>query len=336
MLDHVTDKNHAVLYALYKTVSFPEFVKTASIHDTEDASGLSASAFADELHKRYPIDTPADTWLSNLFFQKVGKEQYTPARRVEIQETLDKAAKLWNIDLNYCETPIQKTASTAQAVIEFKQKDLPLFKIQVNAPQDLEKIAADITHNYRKYTYDTRKQVARQLLSTASEFNYSFSPDWQNILEKTASYGVSDETTVVAALQKRKRFLQKNAAVCEKIDTAITSVKGLCKDPDKNIFKPSVMEKIATFVDAIDRLTDLHQHPAFTQGAEQDLFRITPTGLKTINKTATITNNHLFSNQKLAENKDKVAAYVKDVCGKEDIKQLTKSQLIELNTILQN
>jgi hypothetical protein len=331
MIDQISDKNHSKLHYLYSAVEFPQFVKEAEITEY-NRNEIPASAFADKYNRRYPIDSPASTWLSNLYFQKYAAEYYNDYQYSEIKDKLHKAANLWNVDLDYKfkKEFIEKNAADNTHTIMYKHGSQILAKVHICAPEDLEKVAEDILINYKKYTYDIRKNVAQQILKTAVDMNITFERDCQSALEKTAGWGVGTTDHVLNILNTRKNLLKDKTEICGKIDESIEMVK---KAEDRGFVKYAALQKIAGFVDAIDRLTDLH-HPCLN-APEIDLFSKTIQDQKDIEKHAVILpNQKIILKSKLESNKEAVDKYLDEVCNKKKLNEISSHQADYLTKIL--
>jgi len=331
MIDQTTDKNHSKLHYLYNAVKFPTFVKEAELD--VNPSELPTTAFADRINRVYPIDSPANTWLSHLYFSKYATEEYNEYELERINNIFKEAAKLWKIDLNYkfTERFLKESAEIKEPIIKYRHENTILAEVHICAPEDLQKTADDILNNYDKYTYTIRRDVARQILKTAEDMNIELNTLRRSSLEKTAGFGVGLTDSAVNMLSTRKNLLKTNPEVCKKIDEAITMTKQADKD---GILKPITLQKIAGFIDAIDRLTDLH-HPFLTTAPEQNLFSMTVQDNKNLEKHAVVlSNNKLISRNKLHNNKEAVDKYLKAVCNTDSISKITAHEADGLLKIL--
>jgi len=332
MTDQITDKNHSKLYYLHNAVDFPSFVKEAELITEEESKELPTAAFADKTNRRYPIDSPSNTWMSNLFFTKYAEDVYNDYEYSEVQTHIENAARLWDIDLDYKfnEAFLKEAAEQTDPVIKYTHNNETVAEVHICAPEDLEKVAADILQNHRKYTYDIRRNVAQQILKTAADMNLDFEHDCRDALEKTAGYGITTSDRALNTLNIRKALLKDNTDVTERIDSAIEMVKTAS---DRGFVPHNLLQKIAGFVDAIDRLTDLH-HPSLNAAPELALFSVTLQDRQELEKHAVVLpNKRIVSRGQLESNKEAVDKYLKDVCDKDNVNNITPHQadyLVEL------
>jgi hypothetical protein len=268
MKDHVSDKSGAELYKLNAELPLPDFVKQASVVSSEDLPGMAASNFADIYHKKFPICTKADTWLSSAFFQ------HHAADDILTEARLKEACELWDIDWSSTAPKIEKVAAEEpQGQIIYKNDAgvqhyvAPFFKMD-----HLNKIAEDLLQNPRKFTYEIRKNVARQLLKYANDarFTHGFVSD----LQKTAAYGVGTLSAFEDALNVRRAALpEKNF---DQVRAELADFNKMAQDASVDGYlKPEFLEKSAAVLDAIDNSCDFGRYYGTSMKApEQEIFGI--------------------------------------------------------------
>lgn len=318
MLDHTEDKNYSTLYSISRDVDFPSFVKEAEVRDHSELKDLDNKAFADRQNRRYPIDTPADTWLSYCYFMKNASDLTEP-ENIRIHMNIVDASELWNIDLPEFNTEdeINKEAEE-QTYIQYTED----IKTPVNTAEDIQKLASDIIDNWRKYTYEIRHSVAKQLLKTASAKKWNIDNKTKNLLEKSAGMGFSTLDRVKNVINFRK-YLIRDAEIKKGLDK-------LQKKAEENavmdsFISPEVTEKIAGFIDAVDRMAVLY-HPSLNS-AENDLVQVTVSNRKNLQKHAVILpNNHIVSKKDIEKNKEAVNGYLSEICGTDSLDKMTPKQ----------
>ena len=100
--DQSTDFSHKELYAFLNNRQVPEFVKNAELSSTEDLNKLPGPSFADPFHRLFPIDNPANTFISEVYFtnkQAELQKKYGQKFTEEIGTRLKQAAELHKISV---------------------------------------------------------------------------------------------------------------------------------------------------------------------------------------------------------------------------------------------
>jgi hypothetical protein len=272
-MDHTKDKNKSELYKIHtKLGEFPDFVKNASISEEEDVKFLPSTAFASPLQRLYPIHTKEDTWLSAAYFEK------SASKDPQTQKALEDACEFWNIEMPTF--PEEKEAS-GDIEIEYKLGEGPSQSVFVSNDKQLMKVAEDVLNSSDRYPWDTRRDVARQVLKAAPTINATFKAPMKTMLEKVSGYGVGDLDSAVRAVTYREaRIRDSHPELGEKL----LVLKGLVKEGSKDgLLSPSLTEKVARSLDLIDRLSDLHGNYSGEVQPPENLFRITPSEMETFN-----------------------------------------------------
>jgi hypothetical protein len=268
MKDHVSDKSGAQLFKLDAGLPLPEFVKTASVISAEDVPGLEPNCFADVYTKSFPICSKADTWLSAAFFQKNASEDMITEAR------LRDACDMWGIDWDSTAVkPMDKTASAPDPVgqIEYKSGDKVLHTVQYFDNDQLNKIASDILEDARKYTFEIRQGVAKQLLKHAAEGR--FTNDTVIRLQKCAGYGVGTVSAVEEAANIRRHSIPFRAEYDEIRNELLEMNKMAHAINQQGIISPEYLEKFAAALDHIDATCGKH-YAHNLPAPEQDLFGV--------------------------------------------------------------
>jgi len=280
MIDHVHDSNGAGLLRLSTVVEFPPFVKSASIPSPEDVADLDSSAFADQRNRLFPLHTAADTWLSAAYILKqfgdnvkVASDQSdltidgsnTPIS--VMLPAVEKAAAFWGITkeasaiadqfLNLYAVPPQDQAFP----IEFKLNDRVDDISYVGTPGDVVKLGSYIIENRRELPFEKRSEAARQLLVAGEHLRTNYPGTLKQDLQKTAGMGMSDLDHILPILEDRRRqYAVKLQPLEREIDNIIELVKQAAGA--SGLLDGDVLSKTAGYVDAMDRLIELHKQPA--------------------------------------------------------------------------
>jgi hypothetical protein len=101
MFDQCDDTLRKQLYKFSTILELPEFVKEANEADPDEIKSLPTSCFADPAHRKYPVHTRKDAYLSRLYFSK-NASMYKDAKQAQlVGENLEKAASFWKLDTEY-------------------------------------------------------------------------------------------------------------------------------------------------------------------------------------------------------------------------------------------
>jgi predicted house-cleaning noncanonical NTP pyrophosphatase (MazG superfamily) len=315
MVDHISDKNNSILYKLYQKIEFPTFVKKATLLTEDDCKELPTSSFADVFSRKFPITSPADTWISNLFFDKIASKAYSDYKTEGIKQKLQEAANLWEIDLTITEKEAEELPLDSNYIVDTGTQKIRIF---ARTKEDIEKQACQLDNTEE---YSVRKQTARGLLKVAKEIKVELEPALHRSLEKTAGYGITPIQNAISIIRGRK-IEHTNPDILEKMAELETTLKENYKD-----FVPGkVLEKVAGFINAIDAFSNAHS--AFGRSVpEQDLVTITLSDGENLEKKAVVlANNKLVSKRKLQENKEAVDKFLSEVCATEKLAEISSHE----------
>lgn len=250
MIDQVSDRNHAKLYDIAHSTEMPDFVKEAALTTAADVTALRRDAFADPARRRFPTHTAADTWLSYAFFAKYGGE-YPPEEHALVKGNLDRAVEFWRIQAP--KYNIEKQAA-AMDKLAYEYEGQILATASVGSAADVRRLADDLLEHPAKYPYEMRCSAARQLLKLSSKYAAELPSKQVESLQKTAAWAVGREHGALKAIAVRRAMVPRLA---DRLDKAAAIVK---QSAVMGMLSPGMVEKVARFVDAIDRLSNLHRH----------------------------------------------------------------------------
>jgi hypothetical protein len=293
MVDQVSDLNRAVFYQLSREFTIPEMVKEAAFATADDVAQLPASAFADPQRRQYPMHTPADAWLSWAYFQKQAAN-YTDDRRTIIKAAIDRGMQLWQLTPPAA-TPVEKTAA-AESKIVYMVDGQPKHEVTIRYAGDLDKVATDLMFFRCRYPYDTVNSVAKQVLALAPAYGFEITGSCRQTLEKMAAMAVGTVDDVRDTLARR---VSAQPMLDERCRTAQAEVE---KQAKCGVVSPDMLDKVARFVDAIDRLSGLHQvYGVRLPPPEETLFRITASQNQSFQKSAIKLQDGTILNEKEAQ-----------------------------------
>ena len=270
----------------------PRYVLDAVI-DKEAAAELADTDFADTVNRRFPLNSPADTWLSAAYLAK-NAEQLRPVMRQHIGEQIKKAAVTWGIVNDVAaivdaitQQLVEKVAAEDYGYADGKTKMYPLFS------EHAVKLAGDHFAEHRtKYPLEMRRQIARQIMSKAASYGVTV-PD---CVRREAGYGMPRREVVAAELLERARYI-KDAEV----SAAVANLSELVATMPMDELYPA-LDKIAEIVEAADRTEGLNKlYGKKLMPIADTLFDIDPKTASALSEDAVELGPYVFSAAKLAE-----------------------------------
>lgn len=311
MFDQYDDTLQQQLYKFHTILELPGFVKTASVCDRDELRELPSSCFADSAHRKYPVHTRSDAYLSRLYFSK-NKSLYKDAKEAKlVEDNLGKASEFWGLDSDYeKKASIEKTASSSFNVPIQDAKGNTIDTWVLNTPRDFEKAAIQIFENKNLFSFPQRSSVAKTMLKIPLAKEAKMTPEVSEYLEKAAGYGMNTKENVLDILMSRSilynmkdaRFGQKIAGLAEKLASEEVT--------------PDVLEKVATVLDVCDRELGFTRYygKGKINSPEEELFIYTEKVAHDIkNAYVQLTNGKTVAIDKLAE--DKLNRYFEEYIG---------------------
>ncbi len=232
-LDQLSDASNRQLYALLQGIDVPEFVKDAELDDHEAVEELAPSAFADQVTRSFPIDTPARVYISNAFYQakkaeledKLGTEH-----TADVGSRIKSAGELFSITsvLEAYNESFEKRASAdyEQQHVCVIQDDLlgqqELFPYK--RPQEFVKSAEVFAKNLTQYPFEWREQISKAFLAKAAEVGVDELPD---VICKYAGLFLPDHTEHIAQEITRRANKLTSKVAKEQLTTLSSLVAGL-------------------------------------------------------------------------------------------------------------
>jgi len=257
MQDHTQDTSRGHLFKIGSLIHMPDFVKEAELVSPEDLKTLPSESFADPDKRQFPVPTPADTWLSTTYFTKQAAE-YPRGLRNEISQRLLTAIDFWQIGDSFTYSPEQlvKEAAAPVMTITYTHKDMEEARAQVCTFEDFEKVASDLLAHKEKYPWDTRRDVAKQLLQAPKEFLSKVADEQIVALQRTAGMQKAALSTVKQVVKDRMSYLHK-AGHIEAVQTLKNGFEELEKTASGDIVDEAFLDKTAALVDDLTRFVGL-------------------------------------------------------------------------------
>jgi hypothetical protein len=272
MFDQVSDTNNATLYQISQEVNLPEFVKEASLPDSDSLQTLSPDCFAYPELRRFPVHTKADTWLSAAYLHKSATTM-SPCTYKGVRAAVEEAAAFWQIDLPRFDTIKEASAApdpvgTYPVVFEVGGT---AHTTHVSSADELTKVAAHIIES-EDYPYLSRQGAARQVIAAPSELKREITNDSMCSLHKLAGYGVGTLDVARLAIRQRRNALSGPLkSVGEEMAALDSMLKEAASEATDNLLSSELLSKTAAMLDVVDKVTSLctRYTDTFRPGYEQ-------------------------------------------------------------------
>jgi hypothetical protein len=178
-IDIADDVSKKFYHTFTGKVNMPEYVKSAGVPTSEEMQGLSSSAFADPIGRKFAVNTKSNCWCSALYFY--GNQCNGSEYSKQAETKLLQAARIWGIasDIEQVKQAFQVTEVPVTYAISFQFNNR-----QINRCPDHTKQAA--THS-AEWLYENRYHfpVAVQQAAAAK---LAAKADVAKLSSKTANY----------------------------------------------------------------------------------------------------------------------------------------------------
>ena len=256
MHDQYNDKSLATLKKLSTIFELPEFVKQASVVDEKELHSLPRSAFGDPANRKFPIASKKDTYLSSLYFRKNASEYKDPEYAEVVKKNLDEALDLWGLPHTFAKKKVvmNKIAGITDSVNICGDKGEVLDTWTLNSPRDFEKAAIQLFENKNMFSFDQRKDIARQLIGSELKKEASLKEDVDTYLDKAAGFGMCTKLQLIDVLRDRARMYKKaDSRFMEELTTYAESLENIELDHTH-------LEKSASIIDFLDKQTGIDKY----------------------------------------------------------------------------
>lgn len=312
MFDQYDDAGRQQLHKFDTLLELPGFVKEADESDPSDLKGLPSSSYADPVHRKYPVHTRHDAWLSRLYFSKNKALYKNAAMRDVVEHSINTASEFWNLPSDYAVKPTMAKEAGASLTIPIENYNGDkIDDIRLSSPRDFEKAAIQMFENKNMFTYPQRHKVARTLIDNKDMFkDAKLAPQVSEYLEKAACEGLSTTEHVLSALQKRA-MLYGNFD-----DRVADRMADLAEKVASEDMTPDLLDKVARVVDACDKSLDLFRHYKTGRLATPEDALVEMTAGQAIEKRASLvrlTNGRVLPIEKLSE--AALDTYFDDIMG---------------------
>lgn len=252
MSDFYTDQGAFFVRLFHSYDGLPEFVKNAEYGTELSVNSIPASSFADPDHRRLPLHTPADVYVSAAYrFGKTGAADDAIAARLE------KAAALFGIEEDFLavkELALAKYAGSHKKVAapaDYEGWTIETSRVNASGigAKQLERLAGQLLSKMAGYSFDEREEIASELLLAAR----AVGADVPVELKKFAAEGSFDALAFSSALEQRASILTDRREKVAMLD----EIRHVGETPAPS---EDEMRKAACFLDTFDRQFSLDRH----------------------------------------------------------------------------
>lgn len=211
-LDQQADISGRQLYTFLKDIQLPSFVKEAD-HTTAE---LKSSAFADEVSCSFPIDTPANTYISHVFLsnkEAALSRKYGTAYSLRVMDKLAEAAMLHKIQddcENYTKVFKEKKAKDLNniEICTMTSGDLS-FSMHAKTAEEYLAHVNSFTSHVNKLPFAWRCEIAKSLVEKAAQFGVDDLPDF--LCKYAGLFYASPETAKVEITRRMAKYTKEES-----------------------------------------------------------------------------------------------------------------------------
>ena len=296
-MDIFKDNSHRIWYQIGQELGkdIPSYVLDHEVN-VKRAASLSDREYADDLLRKYPIDNPADTWLSAGYIVKMAQAGYiSEPKYSNLMTRVKEAAQIYGVleDVNTLVERLTAVEETKEAGdddygwVDGDDKKYPMFDARGVA-----KAAEYFETNKYHYPTDMRRTIARSIMRKAAEYEVELKQD----LRKDAGMGMPRRDTLMAELLGRARMYKdaETSTAIAKLNEYVASVGAEELDAE--------LDKLASLVEEADRSEGLYREYGKTILAPSDfIYDIDASEAIKLADDAVELNKYTFSLSKLAE-----------------------------------
>ena len=295
-MDALHDNSHRTWLAIANAheALIPKYVLESTLLEKDAADAMPATLFADTTGRLFPLDTPADVWLSAAYFAKNAENVYKPVMRAHIEANIKQAADIFGIAKD-CDTiqaairlqPAVKQASDGQYGWVTKTERLyPMFD-----EAGVKLACAHFVDNRDKYPMEMRRTLAKNISKRAEAYGVQI-PDE---VRRESCVGMPRRDTLMLEIIDRSHLV-KDAS----IKVALLNLNELVAVIPMDQLAPE-LEKIASALEEIDATEGLHKQYGKRLLAPADIvFSIDVKEAAAVSDDAIELDRYMFSLQKLA------------------------------------
>lgn len=300
-MDSTTDNSFRTLWGIIKTAGTPDYLVNGTLVDEKDAEALPDTAFADRVHRRFPITDRANTWASAGYFAKTASEcGYSSIEHEIVLSRIKRAADVYGIGKDVDDMmskiaeamkPVQvKQADEESNYCDPEHRGYPVFD-----KQGAEMANDFFTKNAYKYGHDRRMAIAKNIIRKSAEYGVKVAEQ----VRLSAGEGYPNREALAENLLFRANELMMRGVykMAEELCKFASEIC-VCSDEDMDKNRNGLFDAIAG-MDEITGIDDCYGRKFCAP--EELIFDITPDSMKEIIDDAVPMGNETFSAKALSE-----------------------------------
>jgi hypothetical protein len=162
-IDITTDTSKKYYNAFMQKLEMPEYVKSANVTTADDTVNMNSDCFADNVGRRFPINTKASCWCSAVYFY--GNQCNKDSRSRQVEANLEKAASIWGIsnDLTIIKKAFSEHHIPVTYALSFEFKGKPVNRCPDHTKEAAITSAQWLYENKVNFPLQIQKQAAARL-----------------------------------------------------------------------------------------------------------------------------------------------------------------------------
>lgn len=239
---------------------------------------LPPAAYGDPRTSQFPLDTPASTFVSMMYFLEARPGLGKLAAAVE--QRIDDASRYFGIEGHTKELKEKHAANQRHELSQLSDDDFgavisyPGGKVERHLPlrnAGEVKAAFDFLGQWgTDFVYADRRAISERVLRKSAALG-GLSDAEEQKLTKMAGWGVGSAQNAAESMFKRAKALRtlgRNVPLQE----ALAKTAQACLEDPSAFHAPTMMQKVASYIDQVDREEGLL---GANLGAPEDLFQFT-------------------------------------------------------------
>ena len=296
-MDALRDESRRTLLAIADKYAMPDYVKSADLMTKESAAPLPDALFADPVHRAFPVDCPANVWLSAAYFKETAHDIKSAELRGfvggEIIKAADTLGLLPDVDalINAAagQDYMPEADESNYCLKRGERRMFPVFDAEGV------KRACDYFERHRaEFDQAERATIARNILRKAAQHQVK---DVPSFIERESGSGMCDRAVMLDELLERARMTKdaESAMVTGALVEAISMAT-----PEE--LMGGALTKIGELVEQLDTLNNMADYVGSKVTFPADfLFSMDAKRAMDLSDDAVHLNRHTFSAKRLCE-----------------------------------
>lgn len=299
-MDSTTDNSFRTLWGILKAAGTPpDYVVDGALVDEKDAEALPDTAFADRVHRRFPLTDRANTWASAGYFAKTASDMgYSEAERGMVASSIKRAAAVYGIGNDVdgimakvtSEPQVKQAEDDASNYCDPEHRGFPVF----------DKEGAEMANSFfekhaYKYGHERRMAIARNIMRKSAEYGVKVAEQ----VRLSAGEGFPNREALAEHLLFRANELMSRGTY-KMAEELCKFASEICVCSDEDLFRNK--KGLFDAISGMDEVTGLDEcYGRKFCAPEEVVFDITPESMKEVMDDAVPMGGDTFSAKALSE-----------------------------------